>query len=154
MAETVIGVLSDTHGLLRLEAVQALQGVAHILHAGDVGDPDVLSRLGEIAPVTAVRGNCDRDPWAAVLGVFATVDIAGARFFMLHDLYELARHPGAGSCHVIVTGHTHRPSHEIRDGVHYLNPGSAGPRRFNLPVTLARVRLGHGEISAELLELA
>ncbi len=153
MAETVIGVISDTHGLLRPEAVQALLGVSHIIHAGDVGDPDVIMRLKDIAPVTAVRGNCDRDPWAEALAVCETVEIAHARIHILHDLYELARYPSAGACHVVVTGHTHRPNHEIRHGVHYLNPGSAGPRRFNLPVTLVRLSLGNGAISSELITL-
>ncbi|SFP43334.1 hypothetical protein SAMN04488047_106150 [Tranquillimonas alkanivorans] len=146
-----IGVISDTHGLLRPEALAALEGVAHILHAGDVGKPGILEALEEIAPVTAIRGNVDTAPWAAALPDTVTVKLGGRRFHMLHDVKELtAPPPGADA---VIFGHSHKPGAEARDGVLYLNPGSAGPRRFRLPVTLAVVETGPEGLHHEILPL-
>jgi uncharacterized protein len=136
-----VGVISDTHGLLRPEALAALKGSRYILHAGDIGDPGVLEGLARIAPVTAVRGNNDTGSWARRLSLTEDLTVAGKRIHLLHDLSELDVDPAAAGYHVVVTGHSHRPGEEIRDGVLYLNPGSAGPRRFKLPVTVARLTL-------------
>lgn len=133
----IVGVISDTHGLLRPAAVEALRSSELILHAGDVGDPDILDDLMDIAPVVAVRGNVDRGSWAKNLPETETVEAAGRLIFMLHDLAELNLEPGAAGIHVVISGHSHVVHAERRDGVLYLNPGSAGPRRFHLPVTVA-----------------
>jgi putative phosphoesterase len=145
-----IGVVSDTHGLVRPELLAALDGVAHVLHAGDVGAAAVLEALGRIAPVTAVRGNNDRGPWAATLPDAVTVTVTGLRIHLLHDRKELAAVPDVD---VVVTGHSHRPLVEERDGVLFVNPGSAGPRRFTLPVTIARLAVGRGTPSARIVSL-
>lgn len=151
--EVVVGVIADTHGLLRVEAVAALAGCAQIVHAGDMGRPEVLAALERVAPVTAVRGNVDRGPWAEALPFSATLDVAGVRLHVLHDVHELAADPGAAGWAAVISGHSHRPTVERRAGVLYLNPGSAGPRRFRLPVSVARLRLASGELWAELVEL-
>ncbi|KAB7770962.1 metallophosphoesterase family protein [Xanthomonas maliensis] len=145
-----IGVLSDTHGLLRPEAVAALSGCAQILHAGDVGKPQVLTALQAVAPVQAIAGNVDVQPWAADLPHTLDLIIAGVRIHVLHDLKTLARDVVAD---VIVSGHSHRPGVETRDGVLYVNPGSAGPRRFRLPISLAILCLGDGLPRAQLQRL-
>ena len=132
-----IGVISDTHGLLRPEAERALAGVGHILHAGDIGSPEIVPRLSAIAPTTAIRGNVDRQGWALAFAEREVVTLAGRTIYMLHDLGDLDLDPVAAEIDVVVSGHTHRPKAEVRAGVLYLNPGSAGPRRFALPVTLA-----------------
>ena len=142
-----VGVISDTHGLLRPEALSALAGSAHILHAGDIGDPAVLEALSRIAPVTAVRGNNDNGPWASKLRETELVHIADTRIYVIHDLAQLDIDPAAQSIGVVIAGHSHRPTQRIEDGVLYLNPGSAGPRRFKLPVTLARLALPAREVS-------
>lgn len=149
----VIGVISDTHGLLRPEAEAALAGVELILHAGDVGKPEVLERLAQIAPVKAVRGNNDRDAWSAGIPETLSIDAAGVRIFMIHDLKELAFDPAAEGFNIVIAGHSHKPRIEERGEVLYLNPGSAGPRRFKLPVTLARLAVSAGKASVELMEL-
>jgi uncharacterized protein len=131
-----VGVISDTHGLLRPEAEAALAGCDRILHAGDIGDPEILPRLRRIAPVAAVRGNTDIEAWARVEPERLRLDLAGCAVLMLHDLGTLAESPAAEGISVVVSGHTHRPEIEERGGVLFLNPGSAGPRRFRLPVTL------------------
>ena len=135
-----VGLISDTHGLLRPEALAALHGSRHIVHAGDVGDPAVLDALARIAPVTAVRGNNDTGAWARRLRRIETLEIAGTRICVVHDLAQLDRDAAAGF-QVVVAGHSHRPAKERREGVLYVNPGSAGPRRFSLPVTVARLTL-------------
>ena len=135
----MIGIISDTHGLLREEAVAALAGCSLIVHAGDVGDPEILQHLREIAPVVAVRGNIDTAPWATALPETAEADHKGARIFVLHDLHTLDVDPAAFGIDVVVSGHSHKPSERLRGGVLYLNPGSAGPRRFKLPISLARL---------------
>ncbi len=147
-----IGLISDTHGLLRPEALAALEGALHIVHAGDVGDPAVLEGLRALAPVTAVRGNNDQGPWARVLPETASVEVRGRRVFLLHEVAGLGRHLPVGA-EVVVVGHSHRPLVQARDGYLLVNPGSAGPRRFALPVTVARLSVG-GEPVVELVELA
>jgi uncharacterized protein len=132
-----VGVISDTHGLLRPEAEAALAGCDRILHAGDIGDPEILPRLGRIAPVAAVRGNCDIEDWSRSYPERLRLDLAGRAVLMLHDLATLPESPAADGTAVVVSGHTHRPEIEERAGILFLNPGSAGPRRFRLSVTLA-----------------
>ena len=149
----LIGVISDTHGLLRPEAVEALRGARHIIHAGDVGSPDILGRLSEIAPVTAVRGNIDRDVWARVLPETEVIELGGISVYVLHDLARLDLKPEAAGFSAVISGHTHRPQQERRDGVLYFNPGSAGPRRFKLPVSVGRLVIQHGKVRGELVEL-
>jgi uncharacterized protein len=149
----VIGLISDTHGLLREEAVQALRGVDLILHAGDVGDPAILKRLKTIAPVVAVRGNIDTAPWASELPLTAVVEAGPANFYVLHDVNDLDLNPKAAGFHCVVSGHSHKPGQHERDGVLYVNPGSAGPRRFNLPITLARLDLTSTPWKIDFLQL-
>lgn len=149
----VVGVISDTHGLLRPQAVAALAGVDVIVHAGDIGAADVLAELARIAPVTAVRGNNDRGAWAAAIPETATLDVGGARLYVLHDRHELAIDPRAAGVAVVIAGHSHRPALEERDGVLFVNPGSAGPRRFTLPVATARLRVERGAVSGEIVLL-
>jgi uncharacterized protein len=136
-----IGVISDTHGLLRPEAEQRLAGVAHIIHAGDIGRPEVINRLRRIAPVVAVRGNVDIGPWAENYPETETVKLGDHSVYVLHDVHDLRLDPTAYGISVIICGHSHRPLIETKGGVLYLNPGSAGPRRFNLPITLATLDL-------------
>jgi uncharacterized protein len=150
---SIVGLISDTHGLLRPEAVEALQGVAAIVHAGDVGDPAILGELGRVAPVTAVRGNVDRGELARRLPVSAAVTVAGVSIYVLHILDDLDLEPAASGFHVVVSGHTHEPLIRSRRGVLYVNPGSAGPRRFQLPVTVALLTVGEGEPRAEIVAL-
>jgi len=150
----LVGVLSDTHGLLRPAALDALAGVDHILHAGDVGDMAILDALRAIGPVTAIRGNIDREGPCAALPATEAVDLDGCLTYMLHALEDLDLSPKAAGIRMVVCGHSHRPSVEERDGVLYLNPGSAGPRRFQLPVTVAMVRVVEGWPRAEIVELA
>jgi putative phosphoesterase len=149
-----IGVISDTHGLIRPQALEALAGSDLILHAGDVGGPAVLAALRAIAPVVAVRGNNDVGAWATRLAATKTVRVAGARIHLLHDVKELDVDPVARGIRAVVSGHSHRPKAETRDGVVFLNPGSAGPRRFRLPVTVARLTVVGPTPSAEIVELA
>ena len=148
-----IGIISDTHGLLRPEAVRALQGVQLIAHAGDVGSPDVLAKLKAIAPVFAVRGNVDTQPWASELPLTAVVEAGGARFYVLHNLHELDLKPEASKFDFVISGHTHQAEQRAQNGVIYLNPGSAGPRRFHLPVTLALLDLATKPWRADLRRL-
>jgi hypothetical protein len=136
-----IGIISDTHGLLRPEATRLLAGVQHIVHAGDIGHPEVVSDLATIAPVTAIRGNIDTGDWAAGYPATARVTLGGRTIFVLHNLKELDLDPAAEGIDVVVSGHSHRPKIETIDGVLYLNPGSAGPRRFTLPIALATLEL-------------
>jgi putative phosphoesterase len=154
VAATAIGVISDTHGMLRPEAVEALRGADHILHAGDVGAPEVLEALRGLAPVTAVRGNNDRGGWARGLPETAAVELGGVLVYLVHDLTELDLDLHAAGMAALVTGHSHKPLVGERDGVLHLNPGSAGPRRFRLPVTVAWLRIEGGRPSAEIVTLA
>ena len=153
-AFTIIGVISDTHGLLRPEATAALQGVDHILHAGDVGGPEIIDALARIAPVTAVRGNVDTGPWARALPETEVVELGGVMIYMLHDLGRLDLKPAAAGMRAVVYGHSHQPEIEEKDGVLYFNPGSAGPRRFKLPVSLGKFVITKARVEAELVELA
>jgi putative phosphoesterase len=148
-----VGVISDTHGLLRPGALQALAGSELILHAGDVGGPEVLEELGRLAPVVAVRGNNDRGVWAEALAEYEAVEVNNTFVYVLHDLKELDIAPAASGFRVVVSGHSHKPLIEERRGVLYLNPGSAGPRRFKLPITVARLKLGGADPSAEIISL-
>ena len=148
-----LGIISDTHGLLRLEAARALSGVDLIVHAGDMGKPEVLTQLQAIAPVFAVRGNVDTEAWAMELPATAIVDADSASLYVLHNLRELDLRPDAAGFDAVISGHTHQAEQWEREGVLYLNPGSAGPRRFNLPVTLALVDVGSAPWKVEILEL-
>jgi uncharacterized protein len=139
-----IGVISDTHGLLRPEVEQRLAGVAHIVHAGDIGSPNLIARLQRIAPVIAIRGNVDTGQWAEHHPETRMVTLAGRCIYVLHDIQTLQLDPVSSGVDVVVCGHSHRPRIETIDGVLYLNPGSAGPRRFNLPVTVATLDLTAG----------
>jgi uncharacterized protein len=151
--QTSIGVISDTHGLVRPQAVEALRGSDLIVHAGDVGHPAVLEALRTLAPVVAVRGNNDRGAWAERLSATDLVEVAGISLYVLHDLAELDLDPKAAGLRAVIAGHSHQPKLETRGGVLFLNPGSAGPRRFKLPVALARVRVSAAGVDAELVEL-
>ena len=146
--EMRIAVISDTHGLLRPEAVAAFKGVDHILHAGDVGDAAILTALAEIAPVTAIRGNVDRD---LALPETELVELGGRCIYMLHDLKQLDLDPMAAGIHVVVSGHSHRPLIERRKGVLYFNPGSAGPQRFSLPVSVGFLEADPDRVDASVL---
>lgn len=150
---TEIGVISDTHGLLRPEALDALQGVSHILHAGDVVSNDIIPQLEAIAPVTVVRGNCDGGSVGGQLPMTETVQIEDAHIYMVHIREDLDIDPVAAGMHAVVFGHTHKPYESIQDGVLYYNPGSAGPRRFDLPITLARWTIDGTDIKTNLIEL-
>ena len=149
-----IGIISDTHGLLRPEAVERLAGVHHIIHAGDIGRPEVIADLRKIAPITAVRGNIDKDEWAAAYPQTEFVKLGGKVFYVLHNLAELDLDPAAAGIDVVVSGHSHRPKIETVDGVVYLNPGSAGPRRFSLPIALATLELSGDTIRPCILDVA
>ena len=149
-----VGVIADTHGLLRPEAAAALAGSELIVHAGDVGSAEVLDTLREIAPVVAVRGNNDNGAWAVMLPTTEVVEIGGVFLYVLHDLRELGFDPAATRFHAVITGHSHRPRIDHRDGVMFLNPGSAGPRRFTLPVAVARLQVHGGRVRGEIVELA
>jgi putative phosphoesterase len=151
---TVIGVISDTHGLLRPEAVEALRGATRILHAGDVGDPEILKELEKIAPVIAVRGNVDGGPWARKIPLSEVVEVEGASIYMLHILEKLDLKPEAAGFKVVVYGHSHVPKSEMKNGVLYFNPGSAGPRRFKLPVTVGKLVVEKGALRGEIIELS
>ena len=148
-----VGVISDTHGLLRPEATEALQGSKLIVHAGDVGNAEVLERLRAIAPTVAVRGNVDGGAWATALPVTEVVEVGRLRLYVLHELSGLDLDPKAAGFAAVISGHTHRPSAEVRNGVLYLNPGSAGPRRFSLPVAVAKLQVVGETLSHEILEL-
>jgi putative phosphoesterase len=149
----IIGVISDTHGLLRPEAVAALRGVEHILHAGDVGDVAVLERLREIAPVTAIRGNVDTSGACAELPATDVVELGDKLFYLVHSVHDLDINPAAAGIAMVVSGHSHKALVAVRDGVVFFNPGSAGPRRFSLPVTVGFVTVEDG-VEASVMELA
>jgi putative phosphoesterase len=148
-----IGVISDTHGLLRPEALGALRGVDRILHAGDVGGPEILDRLRELAPVTTVRGNVDREPWAAGLAETEVLEVDGVSIYLLHNLDQLDLKPEAAGFRILIYGHSHRPEIEEKNGVLYFNPGSAGPRRFQLPVSVGVLEIKGGNIRVRVINL-
>jgi putative phosphoesterase len=153
VAIVIIGVISDTHGLLRSEALAALRGSDYIIHAGDIGDSAILRELGKIAPVTAIRGNVDREGWAKKIPATNVLEVAGISIYVLHNLAELDLKPEAAGFAVVAYGHSHVAKQETRNGVLYFNPGSAGPRRFRLPVTIGRLKVKDGKVSAEIIEL-
>jgi putative phosphoesterase len=152
-SEVVVGVISDTHGLLRPEALEALVGSDFIIHAGDVGDRSIVPALQEIAPVTAVRGNIDTEPWARGLPEDAVLKIGGVKIYVIHNLKELRSDPIAEGYAAIISGHSHLPKQETTKEVLYFNPGSAGPRRFRLSITVGRLRIREGTILPELINL-
>jgi uncharacterized protein len=149
-----IGVISDTHGLLRPQAVEALRGSSLIIHAGDVGVPEILDELRRIAPVFAVRGNVDRGAWANDLPETEIVEVENGLLYVLHDIAALELDPPSAGFRAVIYGHSHQPTSETRDGVLYFNPGSAGPRRFSLPITIGRLTLSGDALAAEIIELA
>jgi uncharacterized protein len=151
---TIIGVISDTHGLLRPEALAALRGSDQIIHAGDVGAPEILDELAAIGPVTAIRGNIDNGAWARRLPETEVVEVGGISIYVLHDLAQLDLKPEAAGFRVVIYGHSHVPKQEMRGGVLYFNPGSAGPRRFKLPVTVGRLILEGGSVRAEIVNIS
>ena len=155
MAEkrVTLGVISDTHGSMRPEALEALRGSDRILHAGDVGAPEILEALVQIAPVTAIRGNVDTGAWARSLPTTEVVEAGAVRIYMLHDLGQLDLKPEAPGLCVVIYGHSHQPKIEEKNGVLYFNPGSAGPRRFHLPVSVGRLTIAAGKVQAQLVEL-
>jgi putative phosphoesterase len=148
-----IGVISDTHSLVRPEVITAFSGVGLIIHAGDIGDADVLEQLGAVAPVIAVRGNNDRGDWARHLPETEAVEIMGRRFYLLHDLRELGLDPAAAGFRGVISGHSHRPLIEEKSGVLFINPGSAGPKRFKLPVSIGFIRIDGTDLRAEIKPL-
>ena len=145
-----LGVISDTHGLLRPQAIEALRGSDMIVHAGDVGSPEVLRGLEEIAPVVAVRGNNDREPWAKDLSLSEAFELGGASIYVLHDVNELDLDPRVAGFSVVIAGHSHQPRCEERDGVLFFNPGSAGPRRFRLPISVGRIVIDGARVTGQL----
>lgn len=149
-----IGLISDTHGLLRPEALQCLQGCDHIIHGGDIGNPGILDTLREIAPLTVVRGNNDTAEWAADIPEVARSEFDGVRVHALHNLADLEIDPPVDRTRVVVSGHSHRPLIRENAGVIYVNPGSAGPRRFTLPISVGELLIGNGTVSARLVTLA
>ena len=149
----LIGVISDTHGLVRPQAIEALTGVDMILHAGDIGNSAVLDSLRDIAPVVAVRGNNDKGEWANLISDWEVVEIGPVSIYMLHNLKEIDISP-VGTFQVVVSGHSHKPAVEEKRGVLYVNPGSAGPRRFDLPITVAHLKIDGSTVNATLIELS
>ena len=148
-----VGLVSDTHGLLRPEVRAFLRGSDHIVHAGDICDPAILEDLAGIAPVTAVRGNCDRGPWTGRLGETASLRVGDCLLYVIHDLAQLERHPGPPGTRVVVYGHSHQPAVTERGGLLLVNPGSAGPRRFSLPVAVGELVIAGNRITARTVEL-
>ena len=149
----IIGVISDTHGLLRPEAIAALRGSNHIIHAGDIGSPNILEKLSTIAPITAIRGNVDVEPWANGLPITNVVELSAMFFYVLHDLKSLDLDPAAAGFATIISGHSHVPKIEWRKGVLFFNPGSAGPRRFKLPICVGKIRIVNRQLEPELIPL-
>ena len=150
---TNVGLISDTHGLLRPEASEILKGSDHIIHAGDIDSPEVIQKLTDIAQVTAIRGNIDKGEWAAQFPEEEVVEINGRYIYILHDLNEIDLDPVAAGFHVVVSGHSHQPVIQEKDGILYINPGSAGPRRFSLPIALAKLEISAESIQAEIKEI-
>jgi len=149
----VLGVISDTHGLMRPEAITALAGVEMIIHAGDIGTPEVLDALHAIAPVVAVRGNNDKGEWTHALPETEVVEVEGVVLYVLHDVKTLDLDPAAAGFHAVISGHSHQPAITMRQGILYVNPGSAGPRRFKLPISVARLIVRGDTLDAQLVEL-
>jgi putative phosphoesterase len=148
-----IGVISDTHGLLRPQALAALRDCDRIIHAGDIGDPEILATLAGIAPVTAIRGNVDREPWARKIPPTNVLEVDNLSIYILHNLAELDLRPEAAGFAAVIYGHSHAPKQETKNGVMYFNPGSAGPKRFKLPVSVGRLMIESGTVRGEILHL-
>jgi putative phosphoesterase len=149
----IVGVISDTHGLLRPEAVELLRGSEHIIHAGDIGAPEIIAELEKIAPVTAIRGNVDTQAWARQYAETEVVELGGVFLYVIHDVNAIDLDPKAAGFATVVSGHSHNPKQEIKDGVLYFNPGSAGPRRFKLPISVGRLEILGGKVGGEILEI-
>jgi hypothetical protein len=152
-SDVLIGVISDTHGLLRPGALRALRGSQAIIHAGDVGDPEILAKLTEIAPVTAVRGNVDTEPWARKLPETNVLEIGNVSIYVLHNIEQLDLKPEAAGFAAVIYGHSHIPNQEIKNGVLFFNPGSAGPKRFRLPVCLGKLIVNDQNVTGEFIQL-
>jgi uncharacterized protein len=152
-AVEMIGLISDTHGLMRPEALDALRGADLIIHAGDVGKPEVLDALKPIAPLHAIKGNNDRGVWAKKLPDAMFLTVGGVKLYLIHDVHELSFEPSKDRVAAVISGHSHKPSIVERDGVLFVNPGSAGPRRFKLPVAVGKLRIADGKLNAEIVEL-
>jgi putative phosphoesterase len=146
----IVGVISDTHGLLRPEAVEFLRGSEHIIHAGDIGSPEIVAALEKIAPVTAIRGNIDTQPWARRFAETEVVELAGLHIYVIHDVNALDLNPKAAGFAAVISGHSHKPAQATKDGVLYFNPGSAGPRRFSLPISIGKLEIGQGRLRGTL----
>ncbi|HEV3317155.1 MAG TPA: metallophosphoesterase family protein [Candidatus Angelobacter sp.] len=150
----IIGVISDTHGLLRPQAMDALRGSQHIIHAGDIGAADIIPALQEIAPVTAIRGNVDKEAWTRNFPETNVAELAGLHIYVIHSVQALDLNPQAAGFAVVISGHSHQPSQHVKDGVLYFNPGSAGPRRFKLPISVGRLEIVNGKLTSQIIELA
>ena len=149
----IIGVISDTHGLLRPEAVELLRGSEHIIHAGDIGSPEIIPELRKIAPVTAIRGNVDTQAWARSFAETEVVELAGMDIYIIHDANALDLNPQAAGFAAVISGHSHQPKQEVKNGVVYFNPGSAGPRRFKLPISVGKLVIEDGNLNGQILEI-
>ena len=149
----IVGVISDTHGLLRPEAFTALRSSEHVIHAGDIGAPGIIPELERIAPVTAIRGNVDREPWTNRFPETEVVELGGLQLYIIHDLNALDLNPRAAGFAAVISGHSHQPKQELKDGVLYFNPGSAGPRRFRLPVSIGTLEVSGSRINGKIIEL-
>jgi hypothetical protein len=149
-----VGVISDTHGLLRPEAVELLRGSEHIIHAGDIGSPEIIPALEKIAPVTAIRGNVDTQAWTSRFAETEVVELEGLHIYVIHDANALDLNPRAAGFAAVISGHSHQPKQEMKDGVLYFNPGSAGPRRFKLPISVGRLEIIEGNLHAKILPIA
>ncbi len=150
----IIGVISDTHGLLRPQAMDALHGSDHIIHAGDIGAADIIPALQEIAPVTAIRGNVDNEPWTRNFPETNVAELAGLHIYLIHSVQDLDLNPCAAGFAAVISGHSHKPGQHVKDGVLYFNPGSAGPRRFKLPISVGRLEIVKGKLTGKIIELA
>ncbi len=153
MEKKIIGVISDTHGLLRPETIKYLKDVDLIIHAGDVGSEKVLNDLKQIAPVYAVRGNCDQEEWAKKLPRTEIVEVASNLIYLIHDIQQINIDPKTAGLSIVIYGHSHRPAIDKKEGIYYLNPGSIGPKRFNLPISLAKIIIEDKKINIEIIEL-
>jgi uncharacterized protein len=149
----IVGVISDTHGLLRPEAVELLRGSEHIIHARNIGAPEIIPELEKIAPVTAIRGNVDTQEWARRFAETEVVELAGLYLYIIHDANALDLNPKVAGFTAVISGHSHKPKQEVKDGVLYFNPGSAGPRRFTLPISLGRLTMDGGHLSGEIFQI-
>ena len=149
----LVGVISDTHGMLRPEAIELLRGSEHIIHAGDIGAPEIIPALEKLAPVTAIRGNIDQMAWCRRFPETEVVELGGLHIYILHDVNAIDLNPKAAGFAAVISGHSHKPHQEMKDGVLYFNPGSAGPRRFKLPVTVGRLEINGAVLSATVLSL-